>query len=245
MSLILALIVGGIIGILINYFSDVLPVSRRIARPLCKVCNQPYSIKDYLISNRCSKCSSKVSARYNIVLISAVVICVLLKFFPFSILGFWAALPILIFLGVIMVIDIEHRVVLIQTSIFGFVMFFFYGIRMRGPLTTMYGGLSGFLIMLIFYILGITFTRIVGKLRHQKIDEVAFGFGDVFVGVILGLLTGWPSIVGAIFISMLAFVAFSLILFLALILTKRYHAFSNTLPFTTFLIFGAIAIFYL
>lgn len=245
MSLILVVIVGGIIGILINYFSDVLPVSRRIARPLCRVCNQPYSIRDYLISYRCSICGNKTSTRSIIVLISAIVICVLLKFFPFSILGFWATLPILIFLGVIMVIDIEHRVVLVQTSIFGFVLFFLYGIRLSDLLSTIFGALAGFLIMLIFYYLGIAFTKIAGKLRHQEIDEVAFGFGDVCLGTILGLLTGWPSIVGAFLISILTFVAFSLVLFFALLLSKRYHAFSNAQPFTTFLILGAIAIFYL
>ena len=245
MSLILVVIVGGIIGILINYFSDVLPVSRRIARPLCRVCNQPYSIRDYLISCRCSTCGNRTSTRSIIVLISAIVICVLLKFFPFSILGFWATLPILIFLGVIMVIDIEHRVVLFQTSIFGFVLFFIYGIILSDLLSTIFGSLAGFLIMLIFYILGIALSKMAGKLRHQKIDEIAFGFGDVCVGTILGLLTGWPLIVGAIFISILASVAFSLVLFLALLLAKRYQAFSNTLPFTTFLILGVIAIFYL
>ena len=245
MSLILVLIVGGIIGILINYFSDVLPVSRRIARPFCRVCNKPYSIKDYLISNRCSKCGNKTSTRSLIVLISAIVICILLKFFPFSILDFWATLPILIFLGVIMVIDIEHRVVLVQTSIFGFVLFFLFGIVLRDLLSTIFGALAGFLIMLIFYILGIALTKIAGKLRHQKIDEVAFGFGDVCFGVILGLLTGWPLIFGAITISILAFEAFSLVLFFALLLTKRYRAFSSALPFTPFLILGVIAIFYL
>ena len=245
MSLIIVAIVGGIIGILINYFSDVLPVSRRITRPLCRVCNQPYSIKDYLISCRCSICGSRTSTRSIIVLIIAIVICILLKFFPFSILGFWETLPILIFLGVIIVIDIEHRVVLVQTSIFGFVLFFLYGIRLRDLLSTIFGTLAGFLIMLIFYYLGIAFTKIAGKLRHQKIDEVAFGFGDVCLGMILGLLTGWPLIVGAIFISFLAFAAFSLVLIFALSLAKRYHAFSNAQPFTTFLILGAITIFYL
>ena len=144
-----------------------------------------------------------------------------------------------------MVIDIEHRLVLTQTTIFGFVLLFLYGIRMHALLSTVFGALAGFLIMLIFYILGIAYTKIAGKLRHQKIDEVAFGFGDVCLGTILGLLTGWPLIVGAIIISILASSAFSLVLIFALLLTKRYHAFSNTLPFTTFLILGAIAVFYL
>jgi len=144
-----------------------------------------------------------------------------------------------------MVIDIEHRVVLVQTSIFGFVLFFLYGIRLNDLLSTIFGALAGFLIMLIFYYLGIAFIKIAGKLKHQKIDEVAFGFGDVCVGTILGFLTGWPSIVGAFFISIFTFVAFSLVLFFALLLAKRYRAFSNAQPFAPFLILGAIAIFYL
>ena len=245
MSLIIIVIVGGIIGNLINYFSDVLPVSRRFSRPLCRVCNQPYSIKDYLVSYKCSRCGNRTSTRTFIVLLSAIVLCILVNFFPFSILGFWAALPILIFLGVIMVIDIEHRAVLVETSIFGFVLFFIYGIILSGLLRTIIGALVGFLIMLIFYYLGIALTKIAGKLRHQKIDEVAFGFGDVCIGLILGLLAGWPSIFRAITISILAFGAFSLVLFFVLLLSRRYRAFASALPFTPFLILGAIAIFYL
>jgi len=245
MSLIIIVIVGGIIGMLINYFSDVLPISRRFSRPLCRGCNQPYSIKDYLVSYRCSRCGKRTSTRTFIVLISAIVVCILVNYFPFSILGFWETLPIVIFLGLIMVIDIEHRVVLIQTSLFGFVLFAFYGGRLHGLQNTIFGALAGFLTMLVFYFLGIALTKMAGKLRHQKIDEVAFGFGDVCIGTILGLLAGWPAIVGAIFISMLAFAAFSIILLITLILTKKYLAFSNTLPFTTFLILGVIAIFYL
>jgi len=245
MSLIINVIVGGIIGILINYFSDVLPVSRRFSRPLCRVCNQPFSIKDYLVSCRCSRCGDKKSTRSIIVLVCAIVICILLKFFPFSTLGFWATLPLLIFLGVILVIDIEHRSVLIETSIFGFVLFSIYGIILSDLLRTIIGSLAGFLIMLIFYYLGIAFTKIVGKLRHKKIDEVAFGFGDVCFGTILGLLTGWPSIFGAIIISMLTFGVFSFVIFFALLLSGRYQAFNSAQPFTPYLILGGIAIFYL
>jgi prepilin signal peptidase PulO-like enzyme (type II secretory pathway) len=245
MSWIIIVIVGGIIGTLINYFSDVLPISRRFSRPLCRVCNQPYSIKDYLVSHRCSQCGNKASTRTIFVLISAILLCILVKFFPLSILGFWATLPIVIFLGVIMVIDIEHRAVLFQTSIFGFVLFLIYGIILNGLTRTLIGALVGFLTMLLFYGLGIALTTIAGKIRNQNIDEVAFGFGDVLIGMVLGLLTGWPSIFRAITISILAFAVFSIVLLSALLLTKRYRAFSSALPFTPFLILGAIAIFYL
>ncbi len=231
MSLIRDVFIGGIVGVLINYFSDVLPVSRRIARPLCRECSYPFSITEYLCSLKCPQCGNRASKRSIIVLFCAIALCMLLDYYPFSILGFWVTLPILIYLGLIMVIDIEHRVVLIQTTLFGIVLFTVYGIRLHGWQSTFYGALAGFFIMLIFYFLGIALTKIAGKLRHQNIDEVAFGFGDVCIGTILGLLAGWPAIIGAFFISMLAFAAFSIILLLQLILTKKYNAFSNTLPF--------------
>lgn len=245
MSLILAVIFGVIAGFVINYFSDVLPVFRSISRPLCGACNQPYSIKDYLISFKCSNCGHRASPRTFIVLMGAVICCVLLLSFPFSNFGFWATLPILVFLGVIMVIDIEHRVVLFPTSIFGAILFLVYGIILRGALMTMAGGLAGFFIMLSFYFLGIVFSKIVGKLRHREIEEVAFGFGDVLVGTFLGLLAGWPAVVSAILIAFIVFTVFSFLLLALLILTKKYHAFSHAQPFAVFLIIGAIVIFYL
>ncbi len=245
MTLVINAIVGGIIGMLINYFSDVLPVSRRFTKPLCKVCNQPFSIKDYLVYFRCSQCGSRIPTRSIIVLIITIVVCMLLNFFPFSILGFWATLPILIFLGVILVIDIEHHAVLFETSIFGFVLFFVYGMMLMGFQRTITGALAGFMVMLTFYFIGLAFSKLVGALRHQAIDEVVFGFGDVCLGVNLGLLTGWPLIIGAITISIIAFEVFTLAFFIALLISRKYRAFSSALPFTPFLIIGAVAIFYL
>jgi len=245
MFLILSVVVGAVCGIIINCFSDVLPISRRITQPMCTACDQPFSIKDYLFSNKCSNCGSRKPVRSTIVLIGSVVVSILLHFFPFSIFSFWATLPILIFLGVVLVIDIEHRLVLFETSIPGFVLCLIYGVIMRGFSGALYGALAGFIIMLLFYLLGIAFNAIIGKIRHQEIDEVAFGFGDVSIGTILGLLTGWPSIAGAIIIAILAFGVFSLVLILTLVLSKRYQAFASALPFAPFLILGTIVLFYL
>ena len=245
MTLIINAVVGGIIGMLINYFSDVLPVSRSFTRPLCKICEQPFTLKEYLVSYRCPQCGSRMPKRSVIVLVSSIFVCMLLNYFPFSTLGFWATLPILIFLGVILVIDIEHHAVLIETSIFGFILFFIYGMILNGFREMLTGALAGLLVMLAFYFIGLAFSKIVGALRHQVIDEVVFGFGDVCLGLNLGLLTGWPLIIGAITISIIAFEIFTLAFFIALRLSKKYRAFSSALPFTPFLILGAVVILYL
>lgn len=245
MSLIPIVIAGAITGILINYFSDVLPDTRGITPPVCRECNQPYSLKDYLFSFSCSNCGRGPSVRSIVVLISSMAACVLLQFFPFSIFNFWASIPILIFLGVIVVIDIEHRLVLIETSLFGLVLCLIYGTTLHGFLGAIMGALVGFLIMLFFYILGIIFSIIIGKIKGQKMSEVAFGFGDVMVGAFLGMLTGTPAILGVILIAIFSFGAFSLVYLLALLLSKQYRAFASALPFAPFLILGAITAFYL
>ena len=245
MSLIINMVMGLVVGILINYLADVLPAAQVSARPSCDECEQFYPIKDYFFSFKCPHCGHKRSLRPIIVLISTVMICVLLHYFPFHTLGLWATLPILAYLGLVAVVDIEHHLVLGETTLFGIALFLIYGILLGSLKQTLFGALGGFLIMLVFYFLGIAFSKIVEKLRHREISEVAFGFGDVTTSAILGLLTGWPVIIGAITLGFVTFAAYSIILLLVLILTKRYHAFTNALPFTPFLILGTIIIYYL
>jgi len=244
MSLIINVVVGAIIGILINYLSDVLPVTRRLTTPVCTNCGNLYSLRDYLISFKCSKCGKKTSLRTLVVLILSMVVCTLLDFFPLSTLSFWATLPIILFLGVIMVIDIEHRAVLIETSIIGLILFVIYGWILHGILRTILGGLAGFLIMLGLYYLGILFTRVAGKVRNQTIDEVALGFGDVYVCAFLGFFTGWATIIGTILIAILASGVFSLLYVFISVIIKRYRSFS-AIPYAPFLILGSIATFYI
>lgn len=244
MSLIINAVAGAVIGILINYLADVLPITRRFTRPICTDCAKFYSWRDYLISFRCSNCGKKTGKRTITVLILSILVCILLDFFPFSRLSFWATLPIVLFLGVIMVIDIEHRAVLIETSVIGIVLFLVYGWVIHGILRTLIGGLAGFLIMIGLYYFGILFTKIAGKIKKQEIDEVALGFGDVYVCSFLGLLTGWPTIAGAIIIAILISGVFSLLYILISMIAKRYKSFSP-IPYAPFLIIGAIATFYI
>ncbi|HSN94271.1 MAG TPA: hypothetical protein VLR89_04325, partial [Anaerolineaceae bacterium] len=110
---------------------------------------------------------------------------------------------------------------------------------------TLVGGLVGFLITILFYLLGIAYVKIAGKARHQVIDEVAFGFGDVLAGTFLGLLLGWPLVFGAILTAIFTFGAYSLIYIVSLLISKRYNAFASALPFTPFLVLGTIVLFYL
>mgnify|MGYP000158756002 CR=1 FL=1 len=52
-TLIIPLILGWLAGLFINYASDVLPVTRRFSKPVCKDCGAPYSWTDYLTLRAC------------------------------------------------------------------------------------------------------------------------------------------------------------------------------------------------
>ena len=244
-TLLISIFLGLFIGSLVNYFADVLPATRRLSQPVCPECRQPYSIKDYLFSFRCPHCGHKRPKRQIIVLVISVILWALLRFFPFHGLNFWATIPLLTYLGVIVVIDLEHRLVLLETSLFGFLLMLIYGFTFHGFLNALSGALGGMLIMLALFLLGAAFGKIVGILRQKAVNEVPFGFGDVIFGTILGLLCGWPAIAWGLLLGILIFSAYSLLWLISLVLTKRYESFSNAQALTPFLILGMIILFYL
>ncbi len=239
------IIIGGICSIVVNYLADVLPSSHRLRLPKCNNCHKPFPIFQYVLARRCPHCGSAPSLRSRVVLISGPLIGLLLYFFPTSIFTFWETLPLFIYLGVVLVIDIEHRMVLIETSIVGLILCVIYGLSLQGFRVTLLGALGGFGIMLLFYLSGVVFNLVMGKIRHRKITEVAFGFGDVSLGTILGALVGWPAVVGLILIAIIIFGVFSLFYVIGLFLTKRYQAFTSALPFAPSLILSLVILLYL
>ena len=245
MEYVLVAIIGILMGIIINYFADVLPHSPGLPAPTCANCEHPFSIKDYLVKFQCSECGTRLPARSIIVMIVTVALSVLMKIYPPALLGYWAALPVATLLGVIFVIDIEHHAILLKTTGVGFVLFLVYGIIFLGWEKALFGSLGGLAITLVFYILGIIVSKLVGVIRKKQISEVAFGLGDVMAATIFGLLDGGPAIVGVIIIAIASFALVSVITLIVLILTKKYSAFSNALPFAPFLILGIVVIFYL
>jgi leader peptidase (prepilin peptidase)/N-methyltransferase len=249
MSVLILIIIGAVCGILINYLADVLPIYRKPGKPLCSNCAKPYSLYNYLISFKCKNCGERVSVRTIFVLILSITASVILWSFPFQNISFWWTLSALVFLGVILVIDIEYRVVLIQTSIFGLGLLFLLGLlnqgfSIDGILTTIAGGVAGFVIMIGLYYFGILFSKIMSKLRKQEIVDIALGFGDVYVSTFLGLLIGWPSIISGIILAVLISGGFSILYLAILSIQKKYQSFS-AIPYTPFLIIGAVLITYL
>jgi prepilin signal peptidase PulO-like enzyme (type II secretory pathway) len=254
-DLIICAVAGGIVGVLINLLSDLLIQSRfpskeklswlrKFSRPVCLHCQKPYSLRGYLFSFRCQNCGAKPSTRSFLVLILSIILAVLVKVFPLRELSFWWTTPIMIFLGIILVIDIEYHVVMIETSIFGLVLLAVYGYFIQGFLKTIIGGGAGCLVMLAIYYFGIFFSKIMAKIRKEESPEPGLGLGDVYIGVFLGFFAGWPWIIGAIIIAILLSGIYSFVYLLVKSVTRKYEV-TSTIPYAPFLILGVIAIYYL
>jgi leader peptidase (prepilin peptidase)/N-methyltransferase len=153
-------------------------------------------------------------------------------------LGFLPGFLLMVFFVLVVVIDIEHRLILHPVSLVGAGLAAVIGWRVHGLVPTMVGGLVGFVLMYLLYKFGELFTRIFSRLRREPIDEVALGFGDVNLAGILGLLLGWPVILLGLILAILAGGIYSLAYLLLSVIIGRYRSF-EAMPYAPYLILAA------
>jgi prepilin signal peptidase PulO-like enzyme (type II secretory pathway) len=240
--ILLPTLLGILAGYFVNYAGDVLPATRRFGQPACIHCGQAFFWKDYLLFHPCKSCSGKRSLRSILVQVFYLVATLFLWLFPPGRLGFSLAFLVSIYLGVVFVIDFEHRLIMHPVSIVGALLAFGIGWQVNGWLQTLIGGAVGFGSMLAFYFLGEVFARYMAKRRNQEIEEVALGFGDVNLSGIAGLFLGFKYIFQGLLFTIFAGGLASLLVILVMLIRKRYQAFTP-IPYAPFLILAII--FYL
>lgn len=163
-------------------------------------------------------------------------------------LGYLLGLVLFSYFGVVFVIDLEHRLILHPTSVFGAILGIITGFLKRGIVSTLLGALAGLLIMLLFYYLGVLFSRYRAQRMkaagHEVDDEEALGAGDVILVTVLGFIVGWPLIWFCLLFGILLGGAVSLFFLAGLIITRKYSSNSMMifLPYGPYLITSAIVI---
>jgi leader peptidase (prepilin peptidase)/N-methyltransferase len=239
----IGLLIGGIAGLLVNYLSDVLPASRRFSQPICMSCTKPKTLPDYLLWKKCKTCGAGRPLRDYLVVMVTTVLGGITWMNPSHRLGFWIGIVLLIFLGVVFTIDVEHRIILNEVSVFGFLFGSIVGIWVRGFWETLVGGFTGFLIMYGLYFLGDRYARWMARRRGEDFNDVALGFGDVYLGGILGLLLGWPVVIAGIFVTIILGGAFSLVYLLFMVITRKYQPFM-AIPYAPFIVIAIYLFLY-
>jgi leader peptidase (prepilin peptidase)/N-methyltransferase len=242
--IVLVIFLGWVSGAIINYASDVLPYKRRLVHPFCSNCEEPQPILNYLFwPRRCPQCDHWRIRRSWIVELLSVLVAIWLWSQPSLVLGFWLSLLVLIYFGIVVVIDIEHHLIMHPVSIVGAILGLIVGIQLHGILDTLLGGLAGFGVMLGLYFVGALFARYIVRRNREGFSDDALGFGDVILGGILGLILGWPAIFGGLFLSILLAGAISLIYLVLTLLARKYRAFTF-IPYGPFMIAGAVALIF-
>lgn len=259
-SLFLPILLGWFSGLFVNYASDVLPVTRRFSRPACPQCQTPFSWADYLTLRACRSCGKKRSLRAWLTLLLAVASFTYFWLFPSKLFGFWLGAVVLIYFGIITVIDLEHRLILHPTSLAGAVLGLFTGTyiyytkldySLLGSVwQSLLGGLIGFGVMFLLYQVG----ALVNRYRTRRMqaagqaddEEEALGGGDVYLLGVLGLMTG-TNVVSVLVYGVLLGGLASLVMISVLLLRRRYasDALMTFIPYGPYFIAAAFYILYL
>lgn len=254
------MILGWLAGLFINYASDVLPLSRRFSRPSCKDCGAAYSWTDYLALRACRACGERRSLRTWLVQILTAAAFVYFWLNPPPALRQPLWMVVLVYFGIILIIDLEHRLILHPTSLFGAILGFFVGSSIQSQIHgtlllgmgySLFGGLFGFAIMFLLY----KFGELVARYRARKMaadgqaddGEEALGGGDVYLAAVLGLMLGWPFIWYALLLGVLLGGLISIIFLLTLLVRRRYssEALMTFIPYGPYFILSAFYFLFL
>lgn len=247
--LILPALIGWLSGWVVNYLTDTLPVTRRFTHPVCAQCTKEYSPGTYLSFQPCKQCGHNRGLRPWIVQILMITVSVYTWLSPHR-MGYALGMILLTYYAVVFFIDIQHRLILHPTSIFGALLGLGLGTWLHGFVPTLLGGLGGLVIMLVLYYFGILFSKI--RARHMRAsgqsadDEEALGAGDVILAGVLGLIIGWPFIWFSLLLGILLGGIVGVLLVLYLVVTKKYgkEAFMVFMPYGPFFIASAFFIMF-
>lgn len=253
-TILIAAFIGLLVGGVLNALADDLPYHRSPRLPhYPDGTPRPFSawlgIIAFLTGQRTSPSGSRLSWRYPIMELATALAFALTVIVtsddpamtPLQ-LVFWLVYMAIFVL--ITVIDIEHKLILfaviIPSAIIAIVDAAITPITEYGPSLpeALIGGAIGFAISFLLYLGGFLFIRISARLRGHSINEVAFGYGDVMMFTLSGLILGPAAFLFAMYITVVAG-AIGAILFLATRgLRRRGYRMFMAIPYGPYIVLG-------
>jgi prepilin signal peptidase PulO-like enzyme (type II secretory pathway) len=252
LTLCFAALLGLVIGGAINWLADDLPHTYRV-RPPHYPDGTPrprlawLGVSAYLTRLHLSPSGTRLSWRYPLTeIVTAALFAYVATRYPdpATVIVFWGNIAVLM---LITVIDLEHRLILTLVILIGCA-WALVGNAIAGPVIApripfadyLIGAAAGFALFLVLYLGGMLFSNVVSSARGEALDEVAFGYGDVFLAMLAGCILGWQALIFAVFIAVFAGgIGSVLFLGVRLALGGRYEWFT-ALPYGQYIVFGTL-----
>jgi leader peptidase (prepilin peptidase) / N-methyltransferase len=212
--IVLAIFLSVIFSVGINGMADNLPsefvpfanISQWML-PRCAYCGAIRKPSDWMVliafllrRGSCARCGAPRPARDAVVETGMIIAMLLLVcFWPVSLLGvLFEGLLLSLFL-LITIIDFEHRAVLLEVIVVGGIVLLLGGMRngFQWVAPMLAGSAAGVGIALLLFLFG----KLVVHLVRWDVEGDPLGFGDVMIAGLVGLVTGWPGIMMAMFLA--------------------------------------------
>lgn len=234
--IILFVLLGLLIGGLVNQLGSDLPARRGLTRPHCPYCGQgrPWwqwlSLPSYMVGRAdCPHCGAPINPRHPLVEIGLAVT------YGYLLITLGPPVKLILYLiystifALILITDMERRLILNVVTypaiIFAFVASFLppemTGMRWEYALA---GGVIGFV-----------FFFIAAWVGNALFGSGALGGGDVKLAAFVGLITGFPLVIEALVLTILVGAAIS-----AILLVTRVRSLRDPIPYGPFLVAGAV-----
>ncbi|MFZ2880779.1 MAG: A24 family peptidase [Phototrophicaceae bacterium] len=254
-SVLLVIVIGLAAGAVVNALSDDLP--RRVRPQLPhypdgepRELSAWLGITAFLTGQRRSSGGAALSWRHPItevalVLLMLLTVSVVRQRADYSDLQLVFWLFHVTALVLVTVIDIEHKLILfVVINPFVVVAIFDALLTQKNAppeiVEALIGGAVGYGVFFLLYQGGFLFTRIMSKRRGREIKEVAFGYGDVMLAGVVGLLIGWRLFLFSMYITIILGALGALLFILSRrLLGTRYSAFT-ALPYGPYIVAGAL-----
>jgi prepilin signal peptidase PulO-like enzyme (type II secretory pathway) len=189
----------------------------------------------------CPTCGWKASLRKQIVSTTTFLGFILIAtYFIQSPIAILQGIVVFVFFLLVIIIDIEHHLILHAVSIVGAIGLGVIGYFKHGLMNTLLGGVAGFVMMYILYLIGVWFGRLLSKKRGTMVEE-GLGFGDVTLATVCGLLIGWPGIIASLFFGILLGGMVSIVIIGISLVRKQYTPFL-AIPYGPFLAIAAFTL---
>lgn len=243
---------GLLIGVIINWLADDLPYTFRIGLPHYPDGDRRPLIAwsglgAFLSGTHVSEHGAALSWRYPLTeVITAILFAYIAAFYaPSARTLYWFGH--LFFLVLITVIDLEHRLILFVVIIPA-CLWAVLCAAVAAPIISaritftdyLIGGVAGFLVFFLLYLGGILFNRSISRARGEPVEEVAFGYGDVLLALLAGLILGWQALIFALVIAVFAGGAGSLIYLIVRSAIQRDYEMFTAFPYGQYIVFGTL-----